>query len=227
MRMLYKVFPEIKAFGCCHEVFGTQKLLCGILEDTKGIKDIKREEIKVNVVGINHFTWLTKANYRDVDIFPLYREYCEKYRETGVPKKNGADESWHNKHFDSANKVKMDLFLRYGSIAAAGDRHLAEFCPGNWYLKNPETVERWCFGLTPVSWRKSNRETLLQKSEDLASGKMDFELNPSGEEGVIQMKAILGLGDIVTNVNIPNYGQIPNLPIGAVVETNARLPLTA
>ncbi len=32
---------------------------------------------------------------------------------------------------------------------------------------------------------------------------------------------MLGLGDLVTNVNIPNYGQIPNLPIGAVVETNA------
>ena len=29
------------------------------------------------------------------------------------------------------------------------------------------------------------------------------------------------LSEIVTNVNIPNVGQIPNLPIGAVVETNA------
>jgi len=222
MRMLYKVFPEIKAFGCCHEVFGTQKLLCRVLEDTKGIKDIKREEIKVNVIGINHFTWITKANYINIDIFPIYREYCEKYRETGVPKREDPDDSWLNKYFDSTNKVKIDLFLRYGSIAAAGDRHLAEFCPGSWYLKNPETVEGWHFGLTPVSWRKSKREDLLQKSEDLVSGKMEFELNPSGEEGVIQMKAILGLGDIVTNVNIPNYGQIPNLPIGAVVETNAR-----
>ena len=35
------------------------------------------------------------------------------------------------------------------------------------------------------------------------------------------MRAILGLGDLVTNVNLPNRGQIPNLPIGAVVETNA------
>ena len=35
------------------------------------------------------------------------------------------------------------------------------------------------------------------------------------------MKAVLGLGDIVTNVNLPNRGQIPNLPLGAVVETNA------
>ena len=35
------------------------------------------------------------------------------------------------------------------------------------------------------------------------------------------MRAIIGLGDIVTNVNLPNYGQIPNLPLNAVVETNA------
>ena len=35
------------------------------------------------------------------------------------------------------------------------------------------------------------------------------------------MRALLGLGDFVTNVNVPNVGQIPNLPLGAVVETNA------
>lgn len=35
------------------------------------------------------------------------------------------------------------------------------------------------------------------------------------------MRSLLGLRDLVTNVNIPNYGQIPNLPLGAVVETNA------
>ena len=35
------------------------------------------------------------------------------------------------------------------------------------------------------------------------------------------MKALLGLGTLVTNVNIPNYGQQEGLPYGAVVETNA------
>ena len=35
------------------------------------------------------------------------------------------------------------------------------------------------------------------------------------------MRALLGLSDLITNVNIPNRGQIPNLPLGAVVETNA------
>jgi len=219
MRMLYKVFPEIKAFGCCHEVFGTQNLLCKVLEEISGIQGLKRNEIKTNVVGINHFTWITKAAYRNIDIFPIYKAFCEKYKESGIPKKN--DDNWLNRYFTSVEKIKMDLFLRYGSIAAAGDRHLAEFCPGNWYLKNPETAYKWGFGLTPVSWRKDNRKTLLQKSEDMALGKKEFEISPSGEEGVKQIKAILGLSDLVTNVNLPNYGQIPNLPLGAVVETNA------
>jgi alpha-galactosidase len=35
------------------------------------------------------------------------------------------------------------------------------------------------------------------------------------------MRALLGISDLATNINIPNQGQIPNLPLGAVVETNA------
>ena len=37
----------------------------------------------------------------------------------------------------------------------------------------------------------------------------------------MQMRAVLGLRDTVTNVNLPNQGQIPNLPLGTIVETNA------
>ena len=33
VRTLYHVFPKIKAFGCCHEVFGTQTLLTHILDE--------------------------------------------------------------------------------------------------------------------------------------------------------------------------------------------------
>ena len=52
------------------------------------------------------------------------------------------------------HRVKFDLFKRYGLIAAAGDRHLAEFMPGDEYLNHPETVTGWKFGLTTVDWRK-------------------------------------------------------------------------
>lgn len=219
IRTLYKVFPEIKAFGCCHEVFGTQKLLANVLDETAGIKDVKREDIKVNVVGINHFTWLTAAQYKNIDIYPLYKKFCEKYAETGYGKKS--DNNWMNSVFESEEKVKMDLFLRYGIIAAAGDRHLAEFCDKEWYLDSPERVKEMHFSLTPVSWRKKDLKKRLEKSAKLVSGEIEFELSDNGEEGVEQIRALLGLCDLVTNVNIPNVGQIPNLPLGVVVETNA------
>ena len=115
----------------------------------------------------------------------------------------------------------MDLFLRFGYIAAAGDRHLAEFCEGKWYLENPERVKEMRFGLTPVSWRKENMQERLDRSARLLSGEEEVKLAVTGEEGVQQIRALLGLRELVTNVNMPNVGQMPNMPLGAVVETNA------
>ncbi|MGN0994579.1 MAG: alpha-glucosidase/alpha-galactosidase, partial [Butyricicoccus sp.] len=37
------------------------------------------------------------------------------------------------------------------------------------------------------------------------------------------LKALCGVSTLVTNVNLPNAGQICNLPLGNVVETNAVL----
>lgn len=218
-RTLYEVFPGIKAFGNCHEVFGTQKLLVNALEDIKGIEGVGREEIRVNVLGINHFTWINQASYKGMDLFPVYDEFVQKHYEEGFSTdKTG---NWLNDYFTCGHRVKFDLYQRFGCIAAAGDRHLAEFCPNTWYLKDKDQVKNWRFGLTPVQWRIEDRQKRLEKSYDLAEERIEFTLNPTGEEGIRQMKAILGLEDLVTNVNLPNLGQIPNLPIGAVVETNA------
>lgn len=220
VKTLYHVFPEIKAFGCCHEVFGTQQVLAEILQKELGLEEeIPRQEIHVNVLGINHFTWFDYACYEGIDLFPVYRSYIEKHFQEGHER---VDNSWANSTFACAHRVKMDLFLRYGLIAAAGDRHLAEFMPGSEYLKDPETVKSWKFGLTPVSWRKKQLKERLERSKRLVSGEEKLELKPTGEEGIQLIKALCGLQRMVSNVNIPNTGrQIANLPEGAVVETNA------
>ena len=221
VRTLYQTFPKIKAFGCCHEVFGTQKLLSTVLARSGKAagEAARREDIKINVLGINHFTWIDQASWKTIDLFPLYRQFVAEFAEKGFSE--GGDKSWLNNSFASAQRVKMDLFSRYGIIAAAGDRHLAEFCPPSWYLKNPKTVKSWMFGLTPVSWRIARREELKQKSEAYRTGAEPLVPEHSGEEGIQQIKALLGLCDLVTNVNLPNQGQMPDLPPGAVVETNA------
>ena len=218
VRALYDAFPQIKAFGCCHEVFGTQKVLAAAMKEVLGL-EADRSEIKVNVVGVNHFTWFTEARYRNLDLFPVYAEFGNRYHETGYG--DQVDSNWMNNAFACREKVKLDLFRRFGYIAAAGDRHLAEFCPAAWYLKDPDTAHSYGFGLTTVDWRKGDLVRRREKSQRLYDGAQAFELAPTGEEGVEQMRALLGLRELVSNVNIPNVGQIPNLPLGAVVETNA------
>ena len=105
-------------------------------------------------------------------------------------------------------------------MAAAGDRHLAEFCPGSWYLRDPETVADWHFALTTVSWREENRKKLVREAEALAGGEVQPSLKPSGEELVRLMRGILGLENVISNVNLPNEGQMPGLRPGSVCETN-------
>mgnify|MGYP000339997646 CR=1 FL=1 len=219
VKTLYHVFPQIKAFGCCHEVFGTQKVLKGICEETLGLESIDRRDIHVNVLGINHFTWFDEASYKGIDLFPVYRDYINAHYEEGYEE---PDKNWANSTFECAHRVKFDLFRRYGLIAAAGDRHLAEFMPGTDYLKDPETVKSWKFGLTTVDWRKNDLKERLEKSRRLADEEQEIELKPSGEEGILLIKSLCGLERTISNVNIPNsFLQIANLPKDAVVETNA------
>lgn len=217
VKTLYRVFPEIKAFGCCHEVFDTQKLLCDVVKAYSDETDVSRSDIHVNVLGINHFTWFDRASYKGLDLFPLYRKFVEEH-EDGYEE---AERSWANSTFFSAHKVKFDLFKKYQWIAAAGDRHLAEFMPGEAYLSDPSKVKEWKFGLTTVEWRKSDLKHRLERSERLASGEK-MELKSSGEEGILLIKALCGLERVISNVNMPNtYSQIQNLDTKAIVETNA------
>jgi len=218
VRTLYQVFPQIKAFGCCHEVFGTQSLLQKMVQDMCGIEVPNRNEIRVNVLGINHFTWIDKATYNNIDLFPIYHDFCQKYKEEGFISEE--EHATFNPEF-GANKVKFDLFRRYGIIAAAGDRHLAEFCPGKWYLGEEDPYPTWKFARTPVPKRIEAYHKLLEDTKDFVSGEKEFEIKETGEEGVRQIKALVGLDSFVTNVNLPNTGQMPDMPLGAIVETNA------
>ncbi len=217
VQFLYEVFPEIKAFGNCHEIFFVQRILARALKEKTGI-DVPFHDIEINPLGINHFTWINYASYRDIDIMPIYDEFVTKYHGKGLLPEG----KWREVGpFGSAEQVKLDLYKQLGSIAAAGDRHLVEFLPHAWYLKDQETIDQNMFHLTPVSTRIKITENGNASAIRIKEGKEDVQIHPSGEEGIAQIKAILGGKRLITNVNMPNRGQIPNLPRGAVVETNA------
>jgi alpha-galactosidase len=216
VQMLYHVFPEIKAFGNCHEVSHVQDLLKRALYEETGI-EAKKKEIHINPLGINHFTWINHATYKDIDLMPIYERFAKKYQIEGTCGKDFD----HLFPFGSGERVKFDLFLKHQMIAAAGDRHLVEFIPCDPYTLNKESVKEWKFFLTPVSFRKQTKEKGNQSALNIISHREKVELTPTDEEGVTQLRALLGLKPLMTNVNMPNYGQIPNLPLGHVVETNA------
>ncbi len=216
-RTLYEGFPGINAFGCCHEVFGTQGLLGHIYSEMTGDTEPGREEVKVNVLGINHFTWVNKAKARGVDLMALLPKYLEK---RGVIKKytkkqvvNG--DNW----FVSKHQVAFELYRRFGVLAAAGDRHLAEFVP--WFLSSEDSCYRWGFRLTPYSYRITRFRESPKNSKKAMKNNDLPKLSGSGEEYINQMLAILGKTSFRTNVNLPNRGQHGKLPAGAVVETSA------
>jgi len=216
-RTLTAVAPELNVIGCCHEVHSTRRMLAELVGKYWGVDPTPDlHEIDVNVYGVNHFTWVDRATWQGKDLLALLRHHIaepgviREYTQTEVE----AFGSW----FHSTEQVKFALFQRYGVLGAAGDRHLVEFLPG--FIRSPETLFRWGVIRTPVSWRMSRLGDVLAKRAAIVEGREPFVLESTGEEGVAIMRALVGLGDITTNANMENRGQIPNLPDRAVVETN-------
>ncbi len=218
-RTLTRVAPALKVFGCCHEVFSSQRMLGRLVGQYLGVSpDPPRSAIRVNVLGINHFTWIDRAQYQDTDLLALLRKHLAQ---PGTLREyTRAEVEAFNDWFHSTDQVKWNLFLRYGILAAAGDRHLVEFLPG--FTRSPEDLFRWGVIRTPVSYRRQRWEDAPAQTHAILAGTAPLNLEASGEEGTAMLRALLGLGDMVTNVNLPNQGQVANLPLHAVVETNAR-----
>lgn len=221
VKTLYDVFPEIKAFGCCHEVFHAQDFLGLVAEKVLKIPRPSRKDFYTDASGINHFTWISEAYYNDVNLLDLIPEFEKEYYEEGYYEKLGADRfAFKYDTFAYGNKVKMDLYNKCGALAAAGDRHLVEFVDNDWYLKNPDVVLDWKFQLTTVEQRIKLQQEQINDTIAYITNEKEFQLNKSDEEAVDFMLALLGEKKVISNVNFPNLGQMSQLPIGSIVETN-------
>ncbi len=219
-RTLFDVFPSIKAFGCCHEVFHAEDFLCCVVKEQLGVPRPHRHELTVQMSGINHFTWITEATWRDHDVMALLPGFMEKFYETGYCEQGDDPQAFRGENpFLYGNKVKMDLFRRFGALGAAGDRHLVEFMDGRWYLSDRDAPERWLYHLTGVDYRKADQARRIREAQALADGALPVKLKRSDEELVAFMKALLGMGPVVSNANVVNGGQMKDAPLGSVVET--------
>jgi alpha-galactosidase len=214
----YAAEPEIKAFGCCHEVFGTQRRLARLVEQHLDVPRPERDEIGTDVAGVNHFTFATTARWNGVDLYPIVEQHIHQEGFWADRTEWALEQARVGNWFHSQGLIAYDFFRHFGTLGAAGDRHLAEFVP--WYLVSEENLHRYGVILTPSSYRLGT----WQAPEDVQARRRPEPegLRRSGEEGVDQIMALLGIAPLDTNVNLPNRGQMPGLPLGAVVETNAQ-----
>ncbi len=225
---LYAAEPDIKAFGCCHEIFGTQGWLAMMVGRHHGVPTPHRREIAIDAAGVNHFTFFTRATWQGHDAFESARWFAET---EDLFRDRTADALARNRigRFGSCDGlVQMEFLRRYGVMGAAGDRHLVEFVP--WWCTSEDVLHRWGVSVTPASarlrtWRPPEDavEEIERRRAKAQTKKGDGGLRRSKEEGVDLMMALAGLKHLDTNLNLPNCGQMPDLPRGHVVETMAQV----
>jgi alpha-galactosidase/6-phospho-beta-glucosidase family protein len=201
---------RIKAMGLCHELFGVRGGLMRILGG--GVADFE-----MRVAGINHLIWLLDLTLKGQDALQLVRDFASEGRSLPLPPSRG---EWHEPFVDRW-KLKLQLFELYGALPAAGDRHLAEFFP---YFLTDATRQGADFGVQLT--RISHRERQVEAAREAVHAAIAGELPPlarSPEATADIVSAVANGRSVRTIVNLPNTGQIDNLPRGAVVETLAEI----
>jgi alpha-galactosidase len=131
--------------------------------------------------------------------------------------------NWHDNFLDRW-QVKLQLFDLYGALPAAGDRHLAEFFP---YFLTPHTDygAEVGVGLTTIANRRDQVAGARERVRNAIAGELP-PVERSHEATANIVDAVANGRSVRTIVNLPNTGQIDNLPRGAVVETLAELGAT-
>lgn len=214
---LYAVFPGIQAWGECHEVTKLRHLVAGLASRTEGA-EYQHSDVEINVLGINHFTFADRAFVGGRDWMGDYIEFAKQHRANGWREEPLDPANEHDRYFEDMNRVKFDLASRFGIAAAAGDRHLAEFVPGNWYL---DKVDDWKFGLTPVDFRRRDRAAKQERARLAEASNELPPLREASEEALVaQIRALTRGETLLINANLPNTGQLDGFPLGTIVETN-------
>lgn len=222
---LYKEFPDINALGFCHEVLSFREHLEELIEKYYDTDEAPNgDEIQIDISGINHFTWVTDAQWQGNDLFTLIDHHIEQPE---VIREYTQKEMEKESYFVDNNQITYELYQRFGALPAAGDRHLAEFAP--WFVRGDDlsALNRWGIRRTPASYREKHWKDVDSyqdyNTNQLMENPDEFTLERSKEVAVECMRALCGIEPFVTNINLPNAGQAPDLPHDAVVETNVRL----
>jgi alpha-galactosidase len=217
---------KIKAVGLCHQIFAGYGMVGVALAKDLGIEVPEgltgmhaavdqhplqhrvREQIvpliDIRAAGLNHFTWILSINDRRTgeDLYPLFRKRFFELKPEFEP-------------------LTRNVFSAFGLFPVPGDTHLCEYLP---WMSNPETKPWEHYNIRLYDWdvMAAVRDFELYRLQEMANGDASIDaLLETDSEGALEMiENIAGAGEHYhLAANLPNVGQIANLPLNAIVET--------
>lgn len=205
-KTFYKV-SKLRTVGLCHGVFGTYRILMEIF-------NLKEEnEMKVNFGGTNHFFWVIDFKVKGEDGYKLLREKLKGRSLSELVKEIHKDEIG----FQSRIQITSELLEHFGYLTYV-DRHISEFFP--YYLTlNENKLKDYGLHRTSIKERREGKKEAEQRLQNLIEGKEKLPDKPSREIAADIISAMEMGKEFVDVVNLPNQGQISNLPKGSILET--------
>ena len=217
---------KIKAVGLCHQIYAGYGMVGVALAKDLGIQipdglegmhaDVMQHPLQQQVIhqtvplidiraaGTNHFTWILSVRDRrsGEDLYPLLRKRFFELDETFEP-------------------LTRRIFQDFELFPIPGDTHLCEYLP---WMSDPITKPWEKFNIRLYDWdlMAGLRDFSLDRLNEMANGAMTVEgLLESDSEGALEMIENVAFAGNHYHLaaNLPNQGQISNLPFGATVET--------
>jgi len=194
---------HVRTVGYCHEVQWLRLRMARMF----GLP--RFTDVEARIVGINHMTWVTALKIgENPDGLAAVRALAN--RQDGMTDPNDSDKP---------TPVVDELFDRFGALPTSLDAHIADFYAP---YAVPEIAD--LYGLvqyTGATEEQNVRQRNRQRAEELLSGAIPLNLDHSMEDISHMIHALRGRGRFVGAANLPNVGQVDNLPRGAVLESTA------
>jgi alpha-galactosidase len=217
---------RIKAVGLCHQIYIGYAMVGVALANEYGIEvpaelsgmhaavdqaaaqdQIKKRAVPlfdIRAAGLNHFTWILSIRDRKTgeDLYPLFRQRFYELDPKFEP-------------------LTRHIFSTFGLFPVPGDTHLCEYLP---WVSDPQTKPWEKYDIKLYNWdlMAAVREFELDRLNKMASGELTIDgLLESDSEGALEMIENVAAAGTHYHLaaNLPNTGQIENLPRGAAVET--------
>jgi alpha-galactosidase len=205
--VFYKV-SKLKTVGLCHGLFEVYDVLKDIF------KLDSENDIKVNFGGINHFFWIIDFNIKGENGYELLKKRLGKGSLAELIK-----ETYKDKNGSEMNSyVCSELYERFGLLTYNEDRHTCEFI--SCYLSGSEDIiEKYHLVRTFIEDRRKSRKEADELLDKYISGAETLSGERSRETAADIIAAFHNDKNFIDIVNLPNIGQIPNLPKDSIVET--------